>query len=119
LFTLSLPLGTAGSALPLYQFSDDPDAMPYGTLCGRPVLLSEYASAVGSAGDLCLIDPSQIVTVDKGEPQQDIRMDVKFLTDEGIFRVVYRVDGAPSWHTALTPYNDSTTVSPYVVLGAR
>jgi hypothetical protein len=44
---------------------------------------------------------------------------VAFLTDESIFRFIYRVDGQPIWNAALTPFKGSNTLSPFVVLAAR
>jgi hypothetical protein len=40
------------------------------------------------------------------------------LTDETVFRFVYRTDGEPLWNSALTPYDGGSTKSPFVVLSA-
>jgi hypothetical protein len=42
-----------------------------------------------------------------------------FLTDETIFRFIYRVDGQPKWNSPLTPAHGAITTSPYVVLAGR
>jgi hypothetical protein len=45
-------------------------------------------------------------------------MHVAFTTDETAFRAVYRVDGAPMWRVALTPFKGANTLSPFVVLNS-
>jgi HK97 family phage major capsid protein len=90
-----------------------------GMLFNRPVMPIEQCASLTSQGDIILADMSQWIYVDKGAPQQAVSMHVRFLTDEMTFRSIYRVDGQPWWHTPLTPFNGSNTVSPYVTLQAR
>jgi hypothetical protein len=40
------------------------------------------------------------------------------LTNQTVFRFIYRVDGMPATTTALTRYQSTDTVSPYVALAA-
>ena len=115
---LTLPIGTAGSQLPLFKFSesdDEPDR-----LMGRPVMVSEYAAVPGTVGDLVLVDPGEYAVCDK-QPgiAPAVSMHIRFLTDEAAFRIVWRVDGQPMWHTAVTPATGGNTQSPYVALAAR
>ena len=79
----------------------------------------EYAATLGTEGDITLCDFSQYVLADKGGVQSASSMHVAFLTDEMVFRIVYRVDGEPIWHDALTPYQGSNTLSPFITLAAR
>jgi hypothetical protein len=44
---------------------------------------------------------------------------VKFLTDEAVFRFVWRLDGTPLWQTPISSYNGGVTRSPFVMLAAR
>ena len=90
-----------------------------GTLMGRPVFTYEYGAALGSVGDIMLVDPTQYVGITKGGLQAAQSMHVKFLTDEMTYRFTYRFDGQPIWHAALTPKSGSSTWSPYVTLAAR
>jgi HK97 family phage major capsid protein len=61
---------------------------------------------------------SQYQTITNGGIQAASSMHVLFTTDEMAFRFIYRVDGAPLWHSALTPFKGSATQSPFVVLSS-
>ncbi len=91
----------------------------YGLLLGRPVIPVEHCATVGTPGDIILADLSQYVMIDKGAPQTASSMHVRFLNDEMTYRIIYRVDGQPTWNKALTPKNGSNTVSPFITLAAR
>jgi len=99
-----------------------PNAMysgtPYGTLFGRPVIETEYNAAMGTAGDILLASPSMYSLITKGGVQSASSIHVSFKTDETAFRFVYRVDGQPSWSSAVTPFKGSATISPFVTLAA-
>ena len=92
----------------------------FGLLKGRPVIPVEYCPTVGTVGDIILWDPASYIIVDKaGGPQMASSIHVRFLTDEQTFRITYRVDGQPTWSSALTPYNAGDTLSPIVKLAVR
>jgi HK97 family phage major capsid protein len=95
------------------------NAAPYSSLFGRPIVPIEYASTLGTPGDITLADFSQYVLADKRGMQAATSLHVRFLTDEMTFRFTYRVDGQPLWHTALTPFKGANTKSPFVALAAR
>lgn len=90
---------------------------PYATIFGAPVIETEYNAALGTAGDIILANLSQYQTINKGGVQAASSIHVQFLTDETVYRWVYRTDGQPMWHSALTPYAGST-LSPFVALSA-
>ena len=92
---------------------------PFSRLYNRPVLMSEYAATLGTVGDIQLLDLSQYFLIDKGGIRADSSMSVRFLYDERAFRWMYRVDGQPSWNSALTPLNGSNTLSPFINLATR
>ena len=92
---------------------------PYATLYGRPVIATEYSNAVGTPGDITLVDLSQYTLVDKGGVQSATSMHIAFLTDEMAFRITYRVDGKPMWYAPLTPFKGGQTLSPFVALATR
>lgn len=117
LYAMSQVIGTAG--VPVYLPANGISGNPYGTLFGRPVIPVEYADTVGTQGDITLADYSQYVLADKGGIQSATSMHVAFLTDEMVFRFTYRCDGEPIWHTALTPFKGSATLSPFVQLQVR
>ena len=116
---MDLPAGGAGQLVYVPQggFS----AAPYGTLLGRPVLVSEYCQEIGTAGDIILADLSQYFLATKGGIQEAMSIHVHFIYDESVFRFVMRVDGQPSWSSALTPFEATaaTTHSPFVALATR
>ena len=64
------------------------------------------------------VDLSQYVIVG-GELQSALSLDVDFLTYQGIFRFVLRVDGMCVWQSPITPFNGSQTRSPYICLAQR
>jgi HK97 family phage major capsid protein len=79
----------------------------------------EYCETLGIQGDIILADFSQYVMCDKNVMQQASSVHVRFLTDEMTFRITYRVDGQPIWHTQLTPYRGTQTKSPFIVCATR
>lgn len=92
------------------------DYGPEGTLRikGRPVIEVEYAATLGDPGDIVLASLSQYQAGDIGGVQSASSIHVQFVTDETAFRFTYRIDGQPSWSSALTPFHGSNTVSPFV-----
>ncbi|WP_377299680.1 phage major capsid protein [Rhizobium sp. SGZ-381] len=117
LFSMAQVIGTAG--VPVYLPANGISGLPYGTLFGRPVIPQEYADTLGTEGDVSLVDFSQYVLADKGGVNMASSMHVAFLTDEMVFRITYRVDGEPIWHSPLTPYKGTNTLSPFVTLATR
>ena len=91
---------------------------PSFSIYGKPYIESEYTYALGTAGDIILASLSQYQTINKGGVQSASSIHVQFLTDETVFRFVYRTDGQPLWNSALTPYDAGSTKSPFVVLDA-
>jgi HK97 family phage major capsid protein len=91
---------------------------PYGQLLGYPVIEVEYASALGTLGDIVLADMGMYQAIQKGGIEAASSIHVKFTTDETAFRFVYRVDGAPMLDTPITPHKGTGTLSPFVALTA-
>lgn len=127
LLQMSLAVGTGGSSVvqgiapagPTYFQPQGWMGNETSTLFGRPVLAVEQCQTLGMQGDIILVDPTQYVYADRGDMQQATSMHVRFLTDEMTYRWIYRVDGQPMWHTALTPFSGSTTQSPMITLASR
>lgn len=112
-----LPLITVGQQpvfIPPGVFS----VAPFGTLMGRPINVIEHASALGTQGDIALIDMGEYALARKGSVNMQTSMHVRFLFDETAFRFTMRVDGKPKWTAPLTPYKGSTQ-SPFVFLDTR
>lgn len=118
LFTMSLAVGTGGQ--PVYLPPGGASAAPYGTLFGRPVIPTEFNASLGTVGDVILADLSQYVLIERGGVNSASSMHVQFLTDQMVYRFVYRVDGQPMWTNVLTPYKGTgNTQSPFVTCATR
>jgi HK97 family phage major capsid protein len=111
-----LTLGDHGIYFPAGTYAN---SSGFGSLFGRPVIPVEYAATLGDAGDISLVDLSQYIWVDKGTPQAASSIHVRFINDEMTFRFTWRVDGQPAWNSALTPFQGTLTLSPYVSLAER
>lgn len=85
----------------------------------KPVLFEDSCSALGTAGDILLVDPFMYILLTKGTVKQDWSIHVEFLTDQNCFRVVYRCNGAPKVNKPLTIKNSTKTRSPFVALADR
>lgn len=90
---------------------------PWGTLLGRPMIVSEKAKALGTAGDINFVDFGFYLVGDRQAMSARQSDDYKFKNDVTAFRVLERVDGRPWLPSAITPQNGSTnTLSPFVQL---
>jgi HK97 family phage major capsid protein len=116
LFFLTMP---GIPTIPLYMPPGGLANAPYSTLLGRPIFQIENCSAVGTVGDIIFADFSQYALIDKGGPKTAWSPHVRFIYDEGTYRMVYRTDGQSIWAAPLTPKDDSGTVSPFIVLESR
>lgn len=114
---LALPVGTGGELVKAYR-STGPGTF---TLDERPGLIIEQASALGDVGDISLVDLSQYMIARKQNTRFAASIHLKFLSDQMAFRWIIRINGAPTWKTALTPFKakSGNKVSPFVTLAAR
>ena len=118
LYSLALDVGTGG--LPAYLPPGGLSASPYATLMGKPVIPVEFCSTLGTVGDIILCDLGQYVTLTKSTGMKtQTSLHVYFATDEEAFRVTMRIDGQPWWPAALTPFQGSNTLSPFITLANR
>jgi len=85
----------------------------------KPVLFDDSCSALGTKGDINLIDPFQYILLTKGTARQDWSVHVEFLTDQNCFRMVYRCNGAPKTDSTLTIKNSKKVRSPFITLADR
>jgi HK97 family phage major capsid protein len=87
-------------------------------IMGKDVVVTEFNPALNSAGDILLACLPQYLFWEKGDVQAATSIHIAFLTDEMAFRFIYRADGQTAHYSAITPYQGSTTQSPFVSLGA-
>lgn len=116
LLTTGVQVGVGGSTV--FMPAGGLSGQPYNTLFGRPMVGIEQAATLGTVGDILFLDLSQYLLIER-PIQTAMSIHVQFLTDQTVFRFVYRVDGQPAWHAALTPKNGSNTLSPFVSLATR
>jgi HK97 family phage major capsid protein len=86
-------------------------------LYGRPIVVAEQSSVLGTVGDIVLADLSQYTIIQNYDVA--VSAEQNYPTDETIFRFRWRGDGKSLWSSAITPYNGSVTRSPFVQLAAR
>jgi len=117
---MSMQFPGTGTAVPVYLPPGGLSASPYGTLLGRPIIVTEAASALGDVGDISLVDFSQYLSVAKtGGIRQDISIHLYFDQSVTAFRFVFRIGGQPWWSSPITRANSSNTLSAFVTLAAR
>lgn len=119
LFTMTL------GNYPIYLPASNPSVggiqvSPYGTLLGRPIIVSQHAKSFSSQGDVSLLDLSYYRTITKPEGiKTDMSLHLYFDADAAAFRATFRVDGQPAIYNPIAPANGSTNLSPFVQLAAR
>lgn len=120
LFAMSIAIGTGGSAV--YLPAGGLSGKPYETLMGKEIVWTEHASALGTEGDLMLIDFGEYLVGQKrgaGAGVQFARsIHLMFLYDQTAFRYVIRLDGQPWWPSPFTPKR-GLSKSPFITLANR
>ncbi len=91
-------------------------AMQAGSLMGFPLFLTEKLPALGTRGDLMLIDGAHYLIADRMEMEIDVSPHINFLTNQMTWRIVKRVDGQPWLNNPITLADGTQTVSPFVIL---
>lgn len=110
-FPIYLPAGAGVGAI---------KGSPYGTLLGRPVIVSQHANTFSAAGDVMLVDLSYYQTITKGSGVQTATsMHLYFDADATAFRTTFRIDGQSKISKAIDPAKGTAKLSPFVQLGAR
>ncbi len=118
LFTLTL--GNYPIYLPVGGGQGSMRGSPYGTLLGRPVYVSQHASAFSSQGDVILVDLSYYQTITKeGGMQTATSMHLYFDADATAFRTLFRMDGQSKISAPIAAAKGSSTLSPFIQLASR
>ncbi len=89
---------------------------PIWKLLNLPVTITEKLPALGTVGDVCLVDPSLYVIGDRMMLEIAASEHVNFLKNQMTWRFVQRVDGRPWLDNPITLQDGSSQVSPFVVL---
>jgi len=113
LLQMSLTVGTGGNSVFVVNAAA---GMPM-SIFGRPLIITERGSQLGSRGDLVFCDLSYYLVGDRQVMTADSSTDYNFGSDKTTFRIIQRVDGRPWIQSAITPQNgSSSTLSPFVEL---
>ena len=90
---------------------------PPGTLFGIPLVFNERSAALGTAGDLMLVDLSYYLIKDGSGPFVATSQHVHFTTNKTVIKIFWNVDGQP-WLNEPLPLEGSVanTISPFVIL---
>lgn len=92
----------------------------FGQILGRPSLISAHAKAFSSQGDIMLLDMSYVRVIERAPGVQlASSLHIYFDADALAFRATYRVDAQSKLTTPINPSNGSSTLSPFLQLGAR
>lgn len=91
---------------------------PYsaGYLFGIPCVFTEKLPALGTRGDVLLLDCSKYLLGDREELVIDVSTHVLFLKNQTAWRMVWRGDGQPWLNSPITLADGTFTVSPFVIL---
>lgn len=116
----SLILEGTSSSIPVYMPAGAGlTGSPSPTLMGRPVLLSEHASALGDRGDIMLVDLSQYAIAMRAEATLQRSIHESWVSDQVDFRLILRITGMGLWSQAITLRHGANTVSWCVTLDER
>ena len=91
----------------------------YGSLLGRPIVVTEACSALGTAGDIILADMSKYLAAVKGAVQSDVSIHLWFDQNTTAFRFVLRMNGQPWLSAPIARKNGSNTLSHFITLQTR
>lgn len=114
LATMALSVGTGGAPVWLNNGVEGPPM----TILGRPVIFTEKANTLGTAGDINFVDLSYYLIGDRQSMMAASSTDYRFGNDQTAYRVIERVDGRPWLQSPITPQNNGPTLSPFVNLSS-
>jgi HK97 family phage major capsid protein len=91
----------------------------YGSLLGRPIIVTEACATLGTEGDVILADLTKYLSVVKGAIRSDTSIHLWFDQNITAFRFVMRMNGQPWLSAAIARKNGSNTLSHFVSLAVR
>lgn len=120
---MALIVGSATTQLgfPVYLPPGGISGKPYSTLYGRPVIVTEACQALGTEGDIVLVDWSKYLTATKvgGGIREDVSIHLWFDYDVSAYRFIMRLAGQSWWTNAIKRKNGNNTLSHIVSLANR
>ena len=107
------------SSVPIFLPADGAAGRPLETLYGYPIIFTEKAQALGTAGDIMLVNFEEYLIGDaSGKTRAARDMGLKFDYDQVSYRLVPYTGGMCPWRSAFQPKNGDT-LSPIVSLETR
>ena len=105
---------------PIYLPPNGVAPAPFGTLLGRPIVLTPHCQTVGDVGDVLFVDLRQYLTlIKRGGLQTASSIHLWFDQDLTAFRFTFRIAGQPWMNAPITPDHGGNTLSPFVALAPR
>lgn len=119
-FAITTAAGTAAGAGAMYMAPQGlANQTAYGSLLGRPIIVTEACQTLGTVGDVILADLSKYLSVVKGAIKADVSIHLWFDQNTSAFRFVFRMNGQPWLSAAIARKNGSNTLSHFVTLDTR
>jgi len=116
LYQLTVTVGTTGGQ-PVFLPGGTIQGVPYSTLLGRPLIVSEVGSSLATAGSLLLCDFSSYAIITKGT-KVDTSLHIAYLSDQTVFRGVTRIQGQPLLNAPVIPMRGANSLSAFISLAA-
>lgn len=106
----------SGATIPLWLTGGQAiDGIPT-NLLGRPLIFTEKVPGIAAAQCLSFIDFGFYLVGDRQVMSAMSSPHFKFQNDQTAYRIIERVDGRPWLNSAITPKNNTATLSPYVTV---
>lgn len=115
MLTMGLVVGTGGAPIMVQNGTISPTL----SMLGRPVLVTEKVNALGTKGDVNLVDLSFYLIGDLQAMSASSSTDFLFPNRKTAFLITERVDGQPWLESAVTPRKGTLTLSPFVTIEDR
>lgn len=117
LLGLTKAVGTGGTVV--YLPGGNISGTPFGTIYGRPVVPVEFASTLGTEGDICLADLQSYGLMAKGGLESAMSIHLKFDFNQTAFRFIVLIDGQPWIDQVITPFQGTNKQHPFITLATR
>lgn len=119
-FAITTAAGTAAGAGAMYMAPQGlANQSAYGSLLGRPIIVTEACQTLGTVGDVILADLTKYLSVVKGAIKSDVSIHLWFDQNTTAFRFVFRMNGQPWLSAAIARKNGSNTLSHFITLDTR
>lgn len=113
---------TQANGFPVYLPGNNAAGAPFGTIYGRPIIVTEACPVLGDKGDIIFGNLKAYLSVTKntGTVRVDTSMHFFFDQDLQAFRFIMRVGGQPWWDAPITGFQPGTNPRGFfVTLAAR